>query len=90
LQLGVEVFGDDLGKFVGLKNDGAAVLDDGHAVIAVPAETPDQRAVGWGDVDRFEGHAGEFQNPALNQTKRTPWKLDKFDHLSLDQATEIH
>ena len=62
------VLGDDLGKLVGFKYHRAAVLDDRHVVIALPAEPPDAGAVGRRDIGRFERHAGVFQDAALDQT----------------------
>ena len=76
----VNIFGDDLRIIVGFKNHGVAVLDDRHTVIALAGEAPDAGTVGRGDVGRLERGAGVLQNAALDQTERTPWKLDKLDH----------
>jgi len=54
LELGVEVFGDDLGVFLGLKNDRAAIAHNGNAVITVASQTPDQGAFRVGDIGNFK------------------------------------
>ena len=90
LEFGVEIFGDDLRIVVDFKDDGPAVPDDGHAVIALPGQSPDQGAVGRGNVGDFEGGAGKFQNAALDDAERTPRKLNQFNHLfGLNHANKL-
>src|ERR1035437_3731207 len=77
----VEIFGNDL-RIVGqFDNHALAVLDDGHAVVALPGQFPDQCAVGIGNVDAFEASAGKFKNTPLNQAVGTPRKLNQFNHV---------
>ena len=54
LEFAVDVFGDDLRVFVRFKDHGATVAEDGHAIIALPGQAPDQRAVRDGNIDDFE------------------------------------
>ena len=66
---------------VGLEHHGFAVPDDGHAVVALAGQPPDQRAVAVGDVDDSEAGAGVLQNAPLHDAERTPGKLNEFNHV---------
>ena len=82
-QLLVEIFGDDLRIFGDFKNHIFAVADDRHAVIALLREFPDEGTVLVGNVCDFERRAGKFQDAPLDKAKRTPWKLNQFNHVKI-------
>src|ERR1019366_1109885 len=69
LKLGVEVLGDYLRILVHLEDDRFAVPNDGHAVIALPGQSPDQRAVAVGNVGDLESSAGELEDAPLDDAK---------------------
>src|SRR5208282_4133284 len=83
VQFLVEVFGDDLGIIVEFKHHIFAVLDDRDAIVPFFGKSPDQGAVGAGDVRDFERDAGKFQNAALHDAERTPRKLNQFNHVKI-------
>src|SRR5206468_6382231 len=76
LEIGVEVFRDDLRVVVDLEDDLFAVADDRHAIIALFGQTQDQAAITVRDVGDFETGAGEFQDPALDDAEGAPGELN--------------
>src|SRR3569833_588073 len=78
----IQIFGDDLCLFAQLKYIGPAIHEQGHAVIALAGEFPDEGAVLRGDIDDFERRSRIFQNASLNQAVRTPRKLNQFNHVN--------
>ena len=81
LELGVEVLGDDLGILADLENDGFAVPDDRHAVVALSGQPPDQGAVTAGNIGDLEAGTGELEDAALDNAEGTPGKLNEFNHV---------
>ena len=90
-QLGIQVFGDDLGFLADLEDNRLSVTNDRHAVIPLLREPPNQRTLSIGDIGNLESDAREFQDSALDNTKRTPGKLNQFNHVVLPNcATAIN
>jgi hypothetical protein len=81
LELGIDVFCDDLRFVVSFKDDGAPIAKDGHSVIALASQPPDQAAITVGNVGDFKRGARKLQNPPLHQAERAPGDLDQFNHL---------
>lgn len=80
LELGVDILRDDLGVFIDLEDDALAVLDDRHLIVAFFAKTPDQGAVGRGNVDHFMARAAVVQDAFLDEAIGAPWDLNEFNH----------
>lgn len=80
MQFVFEVFGDDLGIIARFKDDFRTVLEHGNAVITLAGETPNERSVVRGNICDLKRRAGKFQNAPLHDAKRTPRKLNQFDH----------
>lgn len=76
----VDILGDYLGITADFKNDGLAITEDGHLVITLASEFPDERTVVGGDVRDLEPFAAELQNSALDEAEWAPGKLNQFDH----------
>src|SRR5215216_6640031 len=74
------VFRDDLRSVVGFENDRAPIANNRNLIITLPGQLPYQRAVLRGNIGDLEALATEFEDPLLDQAKRTPWNLDEFDH----------
>jgi hypothetical protein len=81
LQLGIQILGDYLAFIAHFEHHRFAVLNDRHPIIPFFRQLPDQRTVLRRDLSDSEGRAGEFQDPALNEAKWAPRKLNQFDHL---------
>ncbi len=62
------------------------VLDDGHAVVALLRQFPDERTVLIRDVDDFETGSGKFQDAALDNAIRAPRKLNQLNHVKITAA----
>ena len=75
LQFFVEIFGDDLRIVVRLEHDVFAVAQNGHAVISLSGQFPDEGTFLRKDVDEFEICAGEFEDALLRQAIGTPCEL---------------
>src|SRR2546425_7327798 len=80
LELAVDVLGNHLRIFADLKNHSFPITDDGHCVVSLPAQAPDQRTIAVRDIDDFEFYPGEFQNSALDNTERAPRELNQLYH----------
>ena len=81
-EFAIEVLSDDLGVLADLEDDGFAVPDDRHAVVALSGQPPDQGAVTAGNVGSCKWGARELQDAALDEAEGTPLKLNEFNHVS--------
>ncbi|OQB94554.1 MAG: hypothetical protein BWX84_00153 [Verrucomicrobia bacterium ADurb.Bin118] len=78
----VQILADDLRGFARFKHHRPSVPDDGHPVITLPGQFPDQRTVVAGDVNRLERFPGEFKKAALDLAEGTPRKLNQLNHVT--------
>ena len=83
----VDVFGDDLGGFVGFEDDGFAVFEDGNLVVAFAGEFPDEGTIAVGNVYDLKFFAGVFEDAPLDNAKWTIRNLNQLDHSSAQLRT---